>query len=497
MTDPGGHPETYIPDYDLDKARELLLEFQDLKDIEGNILKNNYCREDYNWYPAMVSQLYWQVFFQYVKYKPLVGRYINGEVGFHFLNGGNFNNLINTLMRPALERTFKINLLFSLVAGNNRLLFKRNKAGMLFYRFSSDDFRTREIKKTLDELGTNYIQVLRPTRIKEVLLSILRHEPYYFVGNVPKQNIFNNNYPMENLDSYKKYLFKKAVNLVEWSISGFVSEYKEHCSQFTGKQLKIFYGLDDANGYIFPVLYACQKNGIKTVALQHGTYTRRHAAYVMDGIDPKSYRWFEKLIVWGDYWKEHLLHISKVHEADRIVIGSNKIPRDYNIGSALKSKPKNILIPYEFLTNTQTVGKYVMKFIELGYTVYFRPRTDEALEDQVAAYGLTKECISKLKIAEELDNWLMEDIDIIAGNMTTLIYELMPYNKIVWILETEFKLIEDLVEEGYAHKVRYEDLDHLDEKYFQRTIVDPAYFFSPESLKSTLSSHVLIHANIN
>ena len=85
----------------------------------------------------------------------------------------------------------------------------------------------------------------------------------------------------------------------------------------------------------------------------------------------------------------------------------------------------------------------------------------------------------------------MENIDIIAGTMTSLIYQLIPYNKIVWVLDTECKYMEDLLEGGYAHTIKFEDIDKLEEKYFLRTEVNYHYFYSSESLRETLSKHVL------
>jgi hypothetical protein len=85
----------------------------------------------------------------------------------------------------------------------------------------------------------------------------------------------------------------------------------------------------------------------------------------------------------------------------------------------------------------------------------------------------------------------MQRIDIVAGTMTTLVYELLPFEKIVWVFETEYRHLEDLVEDGLAHKVRLEDLGYLRDRYFQRTTIEPEYFFCQEKLKETLSKHVL------
>jgi hypothetical protein len=491
MTDTEGHQDSYIPDSDLDKARELLLEFQELKDDEGRLLKNNYRAEGFNWYPSMVANLYWHVFFGYVRYKPIVDQYMDGDINFKFENSGSLSQIVSVLQMPAIKRTWKIRLLFKLAAINNRLIPGIYKVPLFFYRFSETDFRTKEIKQVLDEMNVRYIQVMRPTQIKDVFRNILRRDPYYFFGSVPAENIFKRTYRLDNLDWHKRVLFEKAIAFVEWSISGYIAEYTEHCLHLKGDRPRVLYGLDDSHGYIFPMLYACRQNGIRTVAHQHGLYAKRLAGYVMEGIAKGDCIWFDRVIVWGDYWKDHFLRMSDVHSPDMFVVGSNKLQWDYTHKGIAGRKIENILIPYEWLPNTYKIGLFIQRFIDLGYNIYFKARSDEAIQDQLDAYCLPLSYREKVHIVEKLDSAFMEIIDIVAGSMTSLIYELLPYEKIVWILETEYRLLEDLVEDGYGHHIKFEDLKSLDDKYFTFKKVDAEYFFNPQSLRETLTRHVL------
>ena len=41
--------------------------------------------------------LYWQYFFQIVKYRPLVDMYLDGKIGFSEISNGKFFNLIQIL----------------------------------------------------------------------------------------------------------------------------------------------------------------------------------------------------------------------------------------------------------------------------------------------------------------------------------------------------------------------------------------------------------------
>jgi len=391
------------------------------------------------------------------------------------------------------RKTLRNRILHLVVTFNNWAVVRRFPFKLLFFRFSpdEDDFRSKEMRKALEELGVKYIQVIPRNRIYRVVINLLRNKPYYYYGNSFSTNLFKNEYDLGRLDDGKGVLFEKAIEYVELAISGYIREYKSHLRRLTGTQVKALYGFDDPNGYIFPVLYACHKNNIITIGHQHGAYVKRHASYVMEGIDGSEYKWFDKVIVWGQYWKDHLLSVSSVYHPDMFVIGSNKLKWDYRQENGKVSGLKNVLIPYEFATNTWKVGRYIAKFIDLGYTVFFKPRPDEDLEEQIESYCLTEGHKNNMRIVEKIDSDFINGIDIIAGTMTTLIYELLPYNKIVWILDTEYRHLDDLVEDGYAHKVRYEELEELDKNCFENTVVDSEYFFCSETLKETLRKQVV------
>lgn len=491
LTDSEGNEERYIPDYDLDKARELLLEFQELKDVHGKSIKDNYWAEGFNWYPTMVNFLYGQVFFSYVKYKPIIEKLIDNKVQFEFENKANFHRLVSIIVGKSegyfiRKRVFNVLLRF-----NNWLVLQKFHRGFLFFRYTPDDFRTAKAKKVFDDLGINYIEVLAPEK-KLLLSNLVKRKPYYFFGGLAFKNIFGHSYRIEGGDSYRKMLFTTAISRIEQTMSSFVIEFRRHCAAMKGKNLKTFYGIDDTQ-IVYPILYACQKLGIKTITHQHGAaYNKKHASYVMEGIERNDYRWFEKIIVWGKYWKNQLLTISKVYSPDKIVEGSSLFEFDYSNNGSVSPQPRNILVPYEFLTNTYKVGRYVMKFIDLGYNTYFKPRADEELNDQLEAYCLPEEYIRKLNIVHRITPEFMRTIDIVVGTMTTLVYQLLPYNKVIWVLDTEYRYLDHLVDEGLARKVKYENLDTLDDYYFTKTKITVEDFFNPEPLEMTLRKHVIL-----
>lgn len=487
----GKEEQRFIPDYDLEKTRLLLMEFQELKNTNGKSLKDNYKLGGFDWYPSMVSFLYWRVFFPYIKYKPILNDVVDKKISIKFLNKGELyaiNNIVNGELQNLRLRDL---IFFSLLRINNGLVIRWFPYKLMFFRFSFVDFRSTEIRKELDNLDIKHIQVVPPGRIKEIIKYLLRKEPYYYYGGKAYKNCFNTKYDLHSLDNYKKILFQKTISVLENTISAYLKEYEAHSKIIAKSKIKVFYGFDDCNGYIFPLLYALKKKGIYTIGHQHGAYAKRHAGYIMEGISSENYQWFDKVIVWGKYWKKLLLDHSKTYTDDVFEIGSNKFKFDYSLVNTKTENTKNILIPYEFVGNTFKIGKYIEKFIELGYTIYFKPRPDEKIEDQLAAYCLSNEVNKKVIIAEKLDHDLITKIDIVAGAMTTLIYEMLPYNKIIWILDTEYKHLHDLVDYGLAHKITLDDLENLEEKFFQKTTIDVEEFFSSEHLNETLKKHII------
>ncbi len=492
-----GKSTTFIPDYDMDKARNLLLEFQELRDDRGVSLKECYREEGFNWYPTMVSYLYWYLFFPYIKYAPLVADWMEGRAEFTWENDGQFKTLMALLGGQACRFTWRQRLHYFLLQWNNRRVARKSLARLLFFRFASNDFRTKEIRRVLDTAGTSYLEVIPAPLTAEIVRGLLKGENNYFFSQPPSMgrgNRFQRRYATGHLDAAKRRLFTAAISVVETSVTSFIVECHHHVRALRHCQAKTFYGLDDVNGYVFPVLYACRRLGMRTIGHQHGAYVKRHAGYIMEGIAPGDFQWFDQVIVWGDYWKQKMQRDSTVYPPDFFTVGSNKFANILPASIPADREPRTVLIPYEFLANTMKVGEYMQKLMELGYHVAFKPRPDSALEEQLDSYCLTPSQREKLKIIAKLDAVALAEIDIVAGTMTTLIYELLPCNKIVWVLETEYRHLFDLVEEGLAHLVRLADLrppGQMPPALLARTCVPSETLFGAESLSDTLRDKVI------
>ena len=320
--------ELFVPNYDMDAARELLREFQELKQRDGCPLRASYKAGRYNWYPAMVSYLFWYVFFPYVKYQPLVSAYLHGQRQFLWKTDGTFRSLIN-LLEGQNNSSIKTRIHYWLVKWNNRLVVRRSRVDLLYFSFGRDDFRAKEIRETLSQLGARFIEVVPRTSFFKMLRNMLGGGKDYYYGREPTGNKFGYSYNLTGLSAEKTKLFEAAIQAVERSITSYLIEYEDHLKALQKCDAHTFYGMDDINGYIFPLLYACHTRGMRTIGHQHGAYVKRHIGYVMPGITHEDFTWFDRVIVWGEYWKDKLLKASKLYAPEFFIIGANKFKKTY------------------------------------------------------------------------------------------------------------------------------------------------------------------------
>ncbi len=494
-----GLEERYVPNYDLAAARELLLAWQDLRDGTGRRLKDNYRVEGINWFPTVVNYAHGRVFANYVKYQPLVDRVLDGELEPNFENEGEFARLLSLLQGRVDRRSMKAAAFNALVSLNNRLVARRSHAHILFFRFTPDDFRTVAAKQALDDLGATYVEALG-AQTHLLLASLRRGGDRYFYGRTVAKNVFGKRYEHEGLAAPVSVLFALTTEWLETKMSTFIAEYRAHTRDLRTARFKTFYGIDDTQT-ILPLLYACQDQKIDTVAHQHGAaYHRWHASYMMEGLRPEEIRWFDKLIVWDEYWRERFSALSNLRPHGGVVVGGDLFGDQFRATETESPvgthRPRAILVPYEFLTNTYQVGLYVTKLLRLGYDVWFKPRSDEKLEDQLDAYCLPPDSLDRLKIVRRLTREFIDGIDVVAGTMSTLVYQLIPFRKAVWLLETDYPCyLDHLADEGYIHRIRYEDLDKLEERHFAPSTRDLQPLSCARALKDTLARHVLGAAN--
>ena len=486
--------DVFIPNYDLDRAIELTIKFLNIRTTDGKSLSEIYNYDGFNWVSIIISDLFWQIIYPFVMYEELLNRFITNQPNVTFRNPGKCKNIYSILyLNDDHHPLFKTNILNILKYVNNRISISKSKQ-IIFDIIYPGNFRTLLIEQILNSQKFKWIPAvdLSPRMILKSILS----NKNYLLKSFYTFDLIRYDYDLSLFDNniFFKQFTIKALSRIEHIISNAIYSYKLHKKLLKASSIKLFISMDEANSHVFPLLYACKKLGIPTVGVQHGLYCFRHFAYSQIGLADIKYDWFDTVFVWGEYWKNKLLSNPNLKSTNVIIMG-NKF-KTFNYKSFKKynyyKKELNILIPYEFLANSFRIGKYLEKIIKSGHNVYFKIRPDEATADQVNAYCLPESIKKSLILVKNVDENFMEKIDAIIGTQTTYIYELLPFKIPIFILNTEFKLLEDMVNEGLAIKLNIEDIRKLPElvKDYKYKGQQPSYYFAEVNLVKELSDYI-------
>jgi len=471
LTDNDGNIETYRPNKDFDKARKYLYDFRELETNFNKKIKDTFILNKKNWYPTINGKLYSQFFFVYVQYEGLIERYLKGEVRFSKIGPGRFRNLINILSGNKVTLIKKATnyirfLASSLIMVRNKIIVKSSKKSILFLRESFSDCRTNDVLTKIK----SQVSVLQLIPFPRKNLQLL-FDSSFFIWPLSS----NNNYILPDevlrtkIDGQILQVFKFALNFSKQEISKKIIQYNLIKRSMVDIECSALVSIDDCD-WAYPFIFAAKDNEIKCIGLQHGLYAKRHEQYVMGNID--NYLWFDYLLVWGDYWKELFLKYNKIFKPENVIVTTQLkrlafLPTNnifYQSTASNRIFTKSILIPFEFLTDTMMVGKFITEFYKRGFNIYLKTRADDIVEDQLMSYEL-KSLKNNIIIVEEINSQVMADIDIIAGTMSTLLYDLLPFNKPTWILDTPCKFGHDMIENGFAHLFKWEDLNIIENIY--------------------------------
>ena len=89
----------------------------------------------------------------------------------------------------------------------------------------------------------------------------------------------------------------------------------------------------------------------------------------------------------------------------------------------------------------------------------------------------------------------MAKIDIVVGTSTSLLYDLLPYNKPVWLLETPLRIYHDMLDYGFAKSFTKDDFVNLETKFDNSLLednkVDPKLLFGDQSISDVIKHNYL------
>lgn len=493
LTGPTGRAETWYPHNDLERPMELLRALWELEAVDGTPLKDNYRLHGFNWLSSQVNWLFWRVLFRHAQYGELLDRLDDKGAKPLFRNRLNFGRIWDlTHPRKRWNRLRRAAFVGSVHQANMNLCKAGERGGVLFYRYGPGDFRSKDMLRVFQERDAPFTYCFSPSRKQVAQTARDKDGPgtYFLYRDLDAKRVFSNGYDLDDFEPRTARFLARVLDVMEQRMSDNVREYELHKDNLAVLRPDVFFGIDDANE-VYPVLFACKDLGIPSVGYQLGMYAERQPGYAIPGWDEGDYQWFDNVITWGPYWEDVLRRNTRVFPEGYFLPGCNKLAYGYRRLESERFDVKNVLVPYEFWGNTRHIGRFMMRLMDLGYRVYFKFKPDERPQRQLAGYCLPDDYRARLVEVFEITDELMAEINVVAGAMTTLLYDLLPYGKHTWVLETEFRLLDDMIEDGLATRVRLEDLETMPEPGRADLRMDYERLFRDTTLDATLAAHVL------
>ena len=215
--------------------------------------------------------------------------------------------------------------------------------------------------------------------------------------------------------------------------------------------LKIIFAIDDVRHYN-DLLIAGKVNGITTITIQHGHFTKYHVGWLKDSLFEGGFVVPDTLLVWSQYWKDELLRLGTHFEKEAIVIGGSK-------DSIMTREPKKkmqdcvVLIPYETSGPQGEVARYIENILKCeDISVIFKLRSDIPEAKQLAEYGLLQIVHPKFKTEVEIKE-VINSIDLVIGTYSTFLYDMLASGVRIAMLKTESDYGEGMVINNLADMV--------------------------------------------
>lgn len=473
------------PNYDLDKSINLLKTFNN-SIIENQKLYEFWSVDNFYILPALQEWIFWDYFVPLVKYSELFAKYdlnmidfkksstIEGLIGLNKYKRiiGKQPNIFLRIVKKLL-----IHILQFLNPVNNILVFDD---GM-------DGFRYKKIKEVFkNKIRYSRIHLLT----KKDIFNLFYRKVFYF-GFI---DIFHkrNNKLLDNFKNFSKidsHGFNNLIHNIDIKCNEIINSVSHSKKLLKKNKIIKIYGYDQIE-LIIPLVIAAKSLNIKIITHQHGVISKYHAGWMAPGIPIKYCNIkSDKLVVWGELWKNVMLKHSTKYLEDDIIIGKHlnkdmKLPveRKSNENSNQQKKSLSLLYPYEFMANQKSVALFLNKFIKFGANITIKVRNPSA--NDIAAGNIAKDSLaydaelrSKISFTYDLsDKEILQSFDAIICTQSTYALEMMKLNMPIWYLETDFNYMDFIINENIAHKISVDNFDLLfgDNKEY-KDLLSPLY----------------------
>ncbi|MBX4189063.1 hypothetical protein KW785_00525 [Candidatus Parcubacteria bacterium] len=330
---------------------------------------------------------------------------------------------------PVYEAVFKKDLKF--VEGFHTVLDKR---------FLENLFKRSRVAlyiKAIDALFPAARMLGKTLAVEEVVwhrsdLSIFSSEEEIFVQKI-----------------VSKYL--SQIPLVEFRVRALAYILKR-------SKLSTILAIDNTRDY-WELVLGAQLAAVPVCAFQHGHYTKYHVGWLNKGgeftgtiVRPS------RLYVWSNFWKSELIRLGTYWSPEEIFVGGAKekmaapLPKNSSEGFI------TVVVPYEVDSNKVEVKQYIDALLNCPKVrVVFKARGDMSIDSQLEASLLSRQYHERFSFTEDTKKAIKQG-DIFAGTYSTLLYDMIMFEKPILYFKTSSDFGEGLVINGLAEGIELSEV---------------------------------------
>lgn len=463
-----------LPEYNLEESLELLRDFNNVI-IDNKKIYEKWKSEEYYILPALQEWIYWDYFVPIVKYRDLFKKYDLNRIDFK-KSSFSYSNVGLAKYRRLVRKNPNIFLRIAKMIIIYILQIVHTSKDMLVFDDGLRGFRYSRIKKILPLHNVNYSRVHLLTLID--FFSIFKNKAFYYgYSFFFSKNIKISLKPFGSLALIDPWGFPKFLENLDIKCNSIINSVSYANKILKRNKIKVIYGYDQIED-ILPLVIAAKKSSIKVITSQHGVLTKFQPGWLAPGIDKNFCNLKpDKLIVWGDFWKDNIIENSSKYLESDIFVGKH-INKDMTLRKFEDNYQKDIIgkknisliYPFEFMANKIVVNKFLKKFLDSGCKITVKLRV--ASKNDPAGGDMKRDILSfdkdireKINFIYELsDEEIINLYDIVLCTQSTFAFEMMKFNKPIWYLDTDFHMIDCIANKNLAHRITLENASTIVEK---------------------------------
>lgn len=455
--------------FDPQRALDLLREINALQGTDGTPIHARHREGATPLWAMLQEHLFWEYLQPFVKYRPVIewlaahpGEKITstipGLLVWHGLLSASPSPEAGGRLRAWIENAFLLGNaaltgLWTRATGAKFLLWSLNSV----WGDRWIDYRLKDVYAALWKARVPFIEGFPFPGFKLIAKRLLgSRRPAFFAPNILRlhpsaySTAEHADYDLAQVKAMPADLLRRLIQRFEVMAANARLHTRLLALLFRLAGVRRIIGIDEHTSFA-ALICAARADGIETIGLQHGVFHKYSIGWTTPGIPHEHTAGYDRIVVWGEFWRELLAELSTTYPAARLEPAGFIRPSTISLRRRERQPeggPFRILLPYEFLANPEEIAAYVRAFHRLGCKILFKVRFDDTIDEQLRL--LPREC---LELVPELTQEVIESIHVCAGTSTTMMYELHALGVPAWFIATKHDSNIHMVEKGLAAEV--------------------------------------------